>query len=441
MAITRHSNFDKTVNTINDRNLISNKVNGMMVVVLDAIADPNAGSGKAIYRWESSDASWILVSKSTTETMNFVTEELTIVNGGVQLSYIPVDNTIWNGVILNGSLIYADLNLNTVTIAAGKITGLTSDVNGMILRVTYAYGTISQQITTVIEESVDAALVNSLKTINGQEIIGTGNIEVTADLPDMKTINNVSILGTGNIDIVTDISMKADKINTYTKTEVDAKIVELAPATDISMKADVVYVDNKISDLIDLAPAQLDTFKEIADKLVTDEGVVSALTTVVSNKVDKVPGKGLSTEDFSTAEKAKLAGLSNYIKPTSEPISYIDGLQTTLDNIGFVISSSEFNTGNKRGLNDIFGIEVDVGNLPNATTKEVSFTFNQTYTYWIDNSNSYCSDDVSSYPLNYTGNIGESISCYLDILNNKIKISCSNNKTSFTGNLVILYTK
>ena len=32
----------------------------------------------------------------------------------------------------------------------------------------------------------------------------------------------------------------------------------------------------------------------------------------VSNKVDKVAGKGLSTEDFTTEEKTKLAGLSNY---------------------------------------------------------------------------------------------------------------------------------
>ena len=41
MAITRYSNFDKTVNTIADRNNIANKVPGMTVVVLDAIADVN----------------------------------------------------------------------------------------------------------------------------------------------------------------------------------------------------------------------------------------------------------------------------------------------------------------------------------------------------------------------------------------------------------------
>lgn len=34
--------------------------------------------------------------------------------------------------------------------------------------------------------------------------------------------------------------------------------------------------------------------------------------TLKESKVDKVDGKQLSTEDFTTAEKSKLAGLSNY---------------------------------------------------------------------------------------------------------------------------------
>ena len=32
----------------------------------------------------------------------------------------------------------------------------------------------------------------------------------------------------------------------------------------------------------------------------------------IANKVDKVEGKGLSTEDYTTGEKQKLAGLNNY---------------------------------------------------------------------------------------------------------------------------------
>lgn len=38
----------------------------------------------------------------------------------------------------------------------------------------------------------------------------------------------------------------------------------------------------------------------------------SKLKILLSNKVDKITGKGLSTEDFTSTEKTKLAGLSNY---------------------------------------------------------------------------------------------------------------------------------
>lgn len=39
---------------------------------------------------------------------------------------------------------------------------------------------------------------------------------------------------------------------------------------------------------------------------------VKQLQTDIKNKVDKVSGKGLSTNDYTTKEKNKLAGLTNY---------------------------------------------------------------------------------------------------------------------------------
>ena len=62
----------------------------------------------------------------------------------------------------------------------------------------------------------------------------------------------------------------------------------------------------------------------------TNKPISTATQTALNSKVDKVSGKQLSTEDYTTADKNKLAGLSNYIKPASEPISYISSLQTVL---------------------------------------------------------------------------------------------------------------
>ena len=44
----------------------------------------------------------------------------------------------------------------------------------------------------------------------------------------------------------------------------------------------------------------------------TAKGIVDGVTTALADKVDKVNGKGLSTEDYTTAEKTKLATLQNY---------------------------------------------------------------------------------------------------------------------------------
>lgn len=49
-------------------------------------------------------------------------------------------------------------------------------------------------------------------------------------------------------------------------------------------------------------------------QLTNDSGYITA--SAIANKVDKETGKGLSTEDYTTAEKNKLAGLSATTKVT-----------------------------------------------------------------------------------------------------------------------------
>jgi len=76
-------------------------------------------------------------------------------------------------------------------------------------------------------------------------------------------------------------------------------------------------VDSKISaaidELIGGAPETSNTLKEIADYIATHKEVSDALNTAIGKKVDKVEGKGLSTEDFTTALKTKLENLPESI--------------------------------------------------------------------------------------------------------------------------------
>lgn len=74
----------------------------------------------------------------------------------------------------------------------------------------------------------------------------------------------------------------------------------------------------------------------------TTRAAASAVTTLqntVNNKVDKVSGMGLSTNDYTTAEKTKLAGLENYDD------SEIRSLISSLSGIEFKIVESLPTTG------------------------------------------------------------------------------------------------
>lgn len=97
-------------------------------------------------------------------------------------------------------------------------------------------------------------------------------------------------------------------------------------------------VDQKISAAIDAlingAPGTYDTLKEIADYIATHEEASAALSAAIGNKVDKVAGKGLSTEDFTTALKTKLEGIeegaTKVEKGTGNGQIKINGTDTTI---------------------------------------------------------------------------------------------------------------
>ena len=155
MAVVRYTGFDLTVNNILDRNAISPKVDNMVVTVLDAIGDPEAGGGVATYRWSLATNAFILVSKSTVMTMSFDTLELVIdSNGEVILPNIPTSNQIWNIIILDSAgTAIAFPKIEDLTVTALKVSGLT-DYVGDTLRFSYAYGAVTQQILNYIDSTL-----------------------------------------------------------------------------------------------------------------------------------------------------------------------------------------------------------------------------------------------------------------------------------------------
>lgn len=153
--------------------------------------------------------------------------------------------------------------------------GLLKYHNGVITYDNSNYLT-SNQIITITGDASARGSTNLALTLNNVGTAGT-YIKVTTDNKG-RVISGTNPTNIGDLGI-TDV---------YTKTE----------------------TESRIQDIIGAAPAALDTLGEIANQLADDESVVSALITTVSNKVDKITGKGLSTEDYTTSEKSKLAGIA-----------------------------------------------------------------------------------------------------------------------------------
>lgn len=138
---------------------------------------------------------------------------------------------------------------------------------------------------------------------------------------------------------------KAEK--TYVDTELNKRYLKAETYTKEE-------TDQRIQMVVNAAPSALDTLKELADALNDDPNFAATITTQLSKKVDKVNGKQLSTEDYSTVEKNKLAGVennaNNYIHPTTHPAAMI----TTDSTHEFVTDENITNWNGKANASEVY---------------------------------------------------------------------------------------
>ena len=88
------------------------------------------------------------------------------------------------------------------------------------------------------------------------------------------------------------------------------KVNEKANASSLEGLASESYVNTKIAEMVDSAPETLDTLNELAAALGDDPNFATTIANQISTKVDKIEGKGLSTNDYTSSEKTKLAGIA-----------------------------------------------------------------------------------------------------------------------------------
>lgn len=215
----------------------------------------------------------------------------------------------------------------------------------------YIYVMIPNGANTVLGVS---SVIGGFKLLGTQEIFSNlyyifksahaGLGETTVEILDQSGYNPETIDTTTIREL---LAAKADKHTVYTKDEVDDKLAAIeggdiqlnnyytkqevdTKIPDVSGKADKSEIPTKVSQLendseyLTEVPEEYVTDKELEDKgYLTEElepqFAASAAKNINqqdidswNNKVDKQVGMGLSEQSFTTAEKAKLQGLTNY---------------------------------------------------------------------------------------------------------------------------------
>ena len=151
---------------------------------------------------------------------------------------------------------------------------------------------------------------------------GEGEVQKTTEL-------EILAMGfTKNLGTITEVKMNGQSKGSSGVVDLGTVITE---HQDISGKQDVI---TDLESIRDGANKGATALQEIPSEYITEselesKGYAEAIS--LDGKVDKITGKGLSTEDFTTALKNKLESLNNY--DDSEINSALEGLQSQIDTL------------------------------------------------------------------------------------------------------------
>ena len=231
--------------------------------------------------------------------------------------------------IVGGRLLPSDKKLSASLLEVGGRLSITGDTLGFdstgIATETYVSDAIlAAQLS---KEEVDLSGyatktdLEDYTTIEGTQLAVSSYVDYAiADLTprlDLK-VDKVEGKGLSTNDYTDADKAKVDGIDTSISTAVNAAIasvVDNAPATFDTLKEIATWIETEGVDTADLAAG----IAGKADRTeLSDYATVVSMTQLegqvsdgLSNKVDKEAGKGLSTEDFTTAYKTKLDDIDN----------------------------------------------------------------------------------------------------------------------------------
>ena len=215
----------------------------------------------------------------------------------------------FSNIIVGGTTIAADSKTDTLTIVAGNNVTLTPDAKNDKLTITakdtvYTHPTYTARGAGLYKVTVDGTgHVSEVTNVVKDDIVGLG-------IPAQDTTYNEATTSDAGLMSASDKTKLNGIADGANKTIVDSALSSTSTNP----------VQNKV---VNTAISNLNT-------LVGDTSVASQISNAVANKVDKVDGKGLSTNDYTTDEKNKLSGIATGAEVNQNAFSNVVVGSTTI---------------------------------------------------------------------------------------------------------------
>lgn len=179
--------------------------------------------------------------------------------------------------------------------------------------------------------------------------------------------------------------------------------------------ADLTELETKFNNLITDAPEAYDTLKEISEYIASHQSEYQALLTLAGNKVDKVEGKGLSTNDFTDELYQKLnelydkATLDSKFDSLTSRVSALematggDPTEITAADVKYTESDGTETTV-KAVLDELLYVDLTVSvTSPTPTTQEIGAELSNLVINWTYNKSNIVSQSFNGSNLPDTG--------------------------------------
>lgn len=456
--------------TETDLNIINSKINdinetlsNMNLGELDTAKNYNTNTGNIKTKFDSVDAQ-IGNIKDDIDLIEKILGSTDSDGGNINTNLKELETKLEN-------LKSADATLNT------KISNINNTVSNLKTTVDNNYSTLNTTINTKTS-ALDSKINNNTNNIsNLQKSLNNTNTAVSNNqkeikdlkeniLPSLKTgvkYEIVSYLPTNPKDGVvylvpntikpgtykeylyinskweligdTESSVDIDLSGYYTKTEVDDKLSNIDIGNQLTGYAKETYVDNKVSELVNAAPEDLNTLRELAEAIQENESIIDTLNQSISNKADKSELEALegrvdgienvsstyATKEYVEAEINELIGGApdtlNTLKEIADYIeSDISGTATLIEKVDSKADASSVYTKDEVD-NKLTDYTTDTG-LTEALTDY--YTKTETIDKFVDKT------DLSDY---YTKN--ETLDVFLKKADEKSRLSQFENDTNY----------